>query len=106
MWRLCHSERSEGICSLFILMKKEGFVYIITNKNNTVLYVGVTSNLNRRINQHKLKANPKSFSSKYNLDKLVYFESFNSILEAIERENQLKAGSRVKKRKVDQLHKP
>ncbi|MFC3880928.1 GIY-YIG nuclease family protein [Algoriphagus namhaensis] len=78
-------------------MEKESFVYIITNKNNTVLYVGVTSNLNRRIYQHKVKGDPKSFSSKYNLDKLVYFESYNSILEAIEREKQLKAGSRAKK---------
>ena len=76
---------------------KLGFVYIITNKNNTTLYIGVTSNLCQRILEHKLKRYQNSFSTKYNLSKLVYFEAFEDITDAIGREKQLKAGSRQKK---------
>ncbi|WKB81218.1 GIY-YIG nuclease family protein [Cellulophaga lytica] len=76
---------------------KPGYVYIITNKNNTTLYVGVTSNLVQRITQHKEKHNKKSFSARYNLNKLVYYEVFQEIGDAIAREKQLKAGSRAKK---------
>ncbi|OFY92904.1 MAG: hypothetical protein A3K10_08550 [Bacteroidetes bacterium RIFCSPLOWO2_12_FULL_31_6] len=78
-------------------MERGGFTYITTNKNNTVLYVGVTSDLKDRIHQHKTKHFPTSFSAKYNVDKLVYFETFFNIEEAIVREKQLKAGSRKKK---------
>ena len=74
---------------------KPGFVYITTNKNNTTLYVGVTSNLHDRIVKHKEKRYRNSFSARYNLDKLVYYEPFNKIVEAIKREKQLKAGSRA-----------
>lgn len=59
--------------------------------------MGVTSNLIRRIEEHKTKRNPKSFSARYNLDKLVYYETFQMIGDAIGREKQLKAGSRAKK---------
>ncbi|AOW19588.1 GIY-YIG nuclease family protein [Urechidicola croceus] len=76
---------------------KPGFIYILTNKNNTTLYVGVTANLEQRVKQHKSKMNRKSFTARYNLDKLVYFESFQMIGDAIAREKQLKAGSRAKK---------
>ena len=76
---------------------KPGFIYILTNKNNTTLYVGVTANILNRIQQHKTKYNPKSFTAKYNLNKLVYFEAFQMIGDAIGREKQLKAGSQVKK---------
>ncbi|MBU2951417.1 GIY-YIG nuclease family protein [Tamlana agarivorans] len=76
---------------------KPGFIYIITNKNNTTLYVGVTSNLAQRIEEHKNKKYKKSFSARYNLNKLVYFEAFQMIGDAIAREKQLKAGSRAKK---------
>jgi putative endonuclease len=76
---------------------KPGYVYIITNKNNTTLYVGVTSNLQQRIQQHKEKYFAKSFTARYNLDKLVYYEAFHHIGDAIAREKQLKAGSRAKK---------
>ena len=65
------------------------YVYILTNKNNTVLYVGVTSDLNKRIYEHKNKL-IKGFSSRYNLSKLVYFESTSNIEDAIAREKQLK----------------
>jgi putative endonuclease len=71
-------------------------VYILTNKNNTVLYVGVTNNLTRRIWEHKSKL-IEGFTKKYNVDKLVYFESFDNPDDAIKREKQLKAGSRKKK---------
>ena len=77
--------------------KKGGYVYIITNQHNTVLYVGVTSNLPGRIGQHKDKYYPKSFTAKYNIDKLVYFEVFELIVLAIAREKQIKAGSRKAK---------
>ena len=68
----------------------------MTNKNNTVLYIGVTSELVRRVYQHKTKTF-KGFTSKYNCDKLVYFEVYSSIDEAIIREKQLKKGTRKKK---------
>jgi putative endonuclease len=72
-------------------------VYITTNKNNTVLYTGVTNNLLRRMEEHKNKINPKSFSARYNIEKLVWFENYTDIGEAIAREKQLKAGPRKKK---------
>ncbi len=81
-------------------MKKGGSIYILTNKNNTVLYTGVSSELTSRIHAHKTKQFPKSFTAKYNIDKLVYFENFHSIEEAIAREKQIKAGSRLKKEKL------
>ena len=76
---------------------KPGYVYILTNKNNTTLYVGVTSNLKQRITQHKEKHDKKSFTARYNLDKLVYHEAHQMIGDAIGKEKQLKAGSRAKK---------
>jgi putative endonuclease len=76
---------------------KPGFIYILTNKNNTTLYVGVTSNIKQRIQQHKDKIHKTSFSVRYNLNKLVYYEAFQEIGDAIAREKQLKAGSRAKK---------
>jgi putative endonuclease len=71
--------------------------YIATNKNNTVLYTGVTNNLVRRMEEHKFKQNPKSFPARYNIEKLVWYENYSDIGEAIAREKQLKAGSRKKK---------
>ena len=76
---------------------KPGFIYIITNKNNTTLYIGVTSNLPERIVKHKEKRYKNSFSARYNLEKLVYYEQFQKIGDAIAREKQLKAGNRAKK---------
>ena len=74
-----------------------GFVYIMTNDNDTVLYTGVTSNLRGRVKEHKKNLHPESFTARYNIRKLVYYERFNSIVEAIKREKQIKAGSRKKK---------
>lgn len=78
-------------------MKRGGAIYILTNKNNTTLYTGVTSNLRKRVTEHRMKINPHSFSARYNLGKLVYFEVFNFIEQAISREKQIKGGSRKKK---------
>ena len=72
---------------------KKSYIYFMTNKNNTVIYIGVTSDLLKRIYQHKIK-NDKGFTAKYNCNKLVYFEEFNDIRQAIAREKQLKAGNR------------
>lgn len=80
-------------------MNKEYYVYIATNKINTVLYTGVTNNLTRRIYEHKNKL-VSGFSSKYNICKLVYYEIYNDINEAIKREKQIKAGSRKKKQEL------
>jgi putative endonuclease len=78
-------------------------VYTATNKNNTVLYTGVTNNLLRRMEEHKFKRNFKSFTARYNVDKLVWYENYTDIAEAIAREKQLKAGSR--KRKIQLIEK-
>ena len=79
---------------------KPGFVYIITNKYQTVVYVGVTSNLPQRILEHKEKKYPTSFSAKYNVNILVYYEQFQFIGDAIIREKQIKAGSREAKNEL------
>jgi len=71
----------------------KGFVYILTGKKNSVLYTGVTTTLKERIIQHKNKKHPDSFSARYNLNKLVYYEEFVTIGEAIKREKQIKGGS-------------
>ncbi len=73
------------------------YIYIMTNKNNTVLYTGVTNNLIRRVYEHKHKINADSFTAKYNVNKLVYYEIYQYIEDAIKREKQIKGGSRAKK---------
>ena len=74
----------------------EYYVYILTNKINSVLYVGVTNNLLRRIEEHKNEI-VEGFSKKYKTKKLVYYEKTNDIYEAINREKQLKGWKRDKK---------
>ena len=81
-------------------MNYGGFVYIISNQYNTVLYTGVTSELRARIWEHKSKYYPGSFTSRYNCDKIVWYESFQRIEEAIEREKQIKAGTRKMKERL------
>ena len=78
---------------------KNGFVYILSNKHNTVLYIGVSSEIIQRIWQHKEKL-VDGFSKKYNVDKLVYFERHDSIEEAILREKQIKKWNRDWKNKL------
>jgi len=77
-------------------MNKQYYVYIITNKNNRVLYTGVTSNFKKRVYEHKEKF-VDGFTKKYNVSKLVYFEVFEDPENAILREKKIKAGSRQKK---------
>ena len=73
------------------------YIYIMTNTYNTVLYTGVTNNLVRRVAEHRRKINPTSFTSIYNIHRLVYYECFDRIDKAIKREKQIKGGSRLKK---------
>jgi putative endonuclease len=80
----------------YLYLVKKSFVYFMTNCNNTVIYIGVTSNLIKRIHQHKTKSF-KGFTSKYNCDKLIYIENFSDINQAIDREKQLKSGNRKRK---------
>ena len=77
-------------------MPQYSYIYILTNKNNTTLYVGVCEDIIKRVGQHKQKF-VDGFTKKYNLSKLVYYEQYEDISEAIKREKQLKGGSRKKK---------
>ena len=72
------------------------YVYILTNKNNKVMYVGFTNNLQRRVREHK-KSLKDGFTKKYNVNKLVYFEEYSEVNQAIKREKQLKSLLRIKK---------
>jgi putative endonuclease len=72
---------------------KQYFVYILSNKRNGTMYVGVTNNLERRIHEHKNKL-ADGFTKKYGLDKLVYFEETDNVRDALEREKQLKKWNR------------
>ena len=76
--------------------RKQYYVYIMTNKINTVLYTGVTSDLKKRIWEHKEKV-IDGFTKNYNINKLIFFEIYNDPENAILREKQIKAGSRAKK---------
>ena len=73
------------------------YVYILTNKTKTVLYIGVTNNLKVRLQQHLENLNPTSFTSKYNVHFLLYYEKFTWIQLAIAREKELKGWKRDKK---------
>lgn len=77
--------------------EKYYYVYINTNKTHNVLYTGVTNNLLNRDNQHRKKFNQKSFTAKYNVNKVVYYETFTDIRDAITREKQIKGWVRKKK---------
>ena len=81
-------------------MIRGGYVYILTNKTKTTLYCGVTSHLAKRVSEHRKKLNPSSFTARYNLNILVYYEGFQRIEEAIAREKQIKSGSRAKKEEL------
>ena len=78
-------------------MEKKGYVYILFSRRNGTLYTGVTSDLKRRVYEHKTKLHPNSFSAKYDVDKLGYYEEYVSVKEAIEREKQIKGVSRAAK---------
>ena len=73
------------------------YVYILTNKNKNVLYTGITNNLIRRVYEHKQHFDKNSFTLKYNVTNLVYFEETTDVNAAIEREKQIKSWSKMKK---------
>lgn len=73
---------------------KYWYVYIMSNNPNGVLYIGITDNIEERIKEHKLKVYPKSFTAKYNCDKLVYFEEFEIAEKAVVREKRFKKWKR------------
>ncbi|HAS40757.1 MAG TPA: endonuclease [Microscillaceae bacterium] len=78
-------------------MHNDFYVDILTNYTNNVLYIGYTDDLERKVYEHKNKVYPKSFTARYNVHKLVYFEEYPCAIAAKDRETQLKAGSRQKK---------
>jgi len=78
------------------MLENRYYVYILTNKYNTVIYTGVTNDLNKRVIEHRNKTGSK-FTAKYKIQKLVYYECFLYVNDAIAREKQIKSGSRQKK---------
>ena len=78
-------------------MNRLGYVYIMTNKNRTTLYIGVTNNLCRRVYEHKNHLIKNTFTAKYNLEYCIYFEEFQYFDIAIQREKELKKWNRQKK---------
>ena len=82
------------------------YVYILSNSLNTVIYTGVTRDLVRRVYEHKHHADPSSFTAKYDIHKLVYFESTSDVRAAIEREKQIKGWNRVRKNKLVESKNP
>src|SRR3989344_8411657 len=94
MWD-CHSERlAKNLIWYYLLMSY--YVYILSTSNNKVLYIGVTNDLAKRIYEHKNKLT-EGFTKKYNLNKLIYYEEFTNINDAITAEKQLKGWTRKKK---------
>jgi putative endonuclease len=84
-------------------MAQKHFVYIMTNQFNNVIYIGVTNNLRERVYQHK-EGTGSEYTRRYKVTKLVYYEEFEFIEQAIKREKQLKGGSRKKKTELVNLH--
>ena len=77
-----------------MLQFRQYFIYILASKKNGTLYIGVTNSIERRIEEHKIKLNPDCFTAKYNVTFLVYYETFQYIEDAIQREKQLKKWNR------------
>jgi putative endonuclease len=99
VFRICNFRvRNDGATNTIIsAMQRGGYVYIMSSPNKGSLYVGMTSDLHRRVFEHRNKRYPKSFTSQYNCVVLVYFRGFDRIEEAISEEKRLKAGSRDQK---------
>ena len=84
----------------------EYYVYIMTNSHKNVLYTGVTGNLTKRVYEHRNHLDKRSFTARYNVEYLVYFESTSDAKAAIEREKQIKSWSRKKKNKLVESKNP
>ena len=82
------------------------YVYILTNSHNTILYIGVTNDLRKRVYEHKNHLDKGSFTAQYNIEKLVYFEVSSDVKAAIEREKQLKGWNRKRKNKLIESKNP
>ena len=82
------------------------YVYILTNKTGTTMYIGVTKDLVRRMYEHRQKLDPNSFTAKYDIHKLVYYEYTTDVRAAIEREKQLKGWNRARKNKLVETWNP
>lgn len=82
------------------------YVYIMSNKYNSVLYVGMTNNLSRRVWEHRNHRNPFSFTARYQVHKLVYYEATVNVKSAIEREKQIKSWSRDRKVELIEKYNP
>ncbi len=76
------------------------YVYVLSNSTNVAVYTGVTSDLIRRVYEHRTDADPGSFSSRYRIHKLVYFEEFSDPVSAISREKQIKSWRRMRKNEL------
>jgi putative endonuclease len=87
-------------------MHHTGWVYIMTNKDNSTFYVGVTNNPDKRVKQHKVKVDPLCFTARYNLNKLIYFLGFDLVVEAIKHEKYLKGKGRTYKKALIQKMNP
>ena len=82
------------------------YVYILATNDNRVIYTGITNNLIRRIYEHKNRLDPKSFTSRYHVHKLVYYEYTGDVAAAIEREKQIKSWNRNSKNKLIESENP
>ena len=87
------------------MQAKYYYIYILTNYENTVIYIGMTNSLVQRVYQHKNKL-IEGFTQRYKVHKLVYYEMYNDVRDAISREKQLKAGSRTRKLLLIQSNNP
>ena len=76
------------------------YVYLLSNTTNSTVYVGVTNNLLKRVYEHKNKLDPNSFTARYHIHKLVYYETTSDVYSAIEREKQIKSWSRSRKNQL------
>ncbi len=90
-------ENSRDLRKKYVTYASIGYFYILTNTHNTVLYCGATDDLYRRIQEHKNNTFTNSFTARYNLEKLVYFECFSYLSDAFDREKQAKGGSERKR---------
>ena len=82
------------------------YVYILTNAHKNLIYVGVTNDLIRRVYEHKHHLDADSYTAKYNIDQLVYFETTSDVYSAISREKQLKGWNRARKNKLVEMKNP